>query len=279
MPSSHHTKPDLREGVVLVLGSGGARGLAHIGVLMALEEDEIPILGVVGSSMGAQIGTAYAFGHSVYHLASEAGSIRRHHVWSSILSRRILSRHLHRLFGEGNLCEASFPVVVVATNLRTGEPMVFDRGSAKTLVRASISIPGLFPPVTYQHQTLVDGAISAPLPVAIARQHFPGLPVVAVSVCHHHLTDIHLSDKPGRFATLQRSLQGTHRQLLLQHLERYPADMLLTPEIPDVDTLDLHKAHSAVTSGYQTAKAALAQTLRKTDTGPKGQRTPKIHHQ
>ncbi|MBN6743019.1 hypothetical protein JKG47_21530 [Acidithiobacillus sp. MC6.1] len=95
-----------------------------------------------------------------------------------------------------------------------------------------------------------------PLPIAVARSLYPDRPIIAVSVCHTHMGDV--AAGKGRASTLKRAMQITHRQLILEHVKNCPPDILITPTIPDIDTLDLDKAREAIHAGEVAARAGLA---------------------
>ncbi len=165
--------------VGLVLSSGGARGAAHIGVLKVLEEHRIPIGLVVGSSIGAIIGGAYAAGVPASRIEEAwrkldlrrvAQSLRPTlplHGWSS---GQGLRRFLEELVGDRHIEELPIPFAAVATDLETGERVVLKEGPLVEAIRASSSIPGLFVPVEHGGRFLADGGLVSPLPVDVARE-------------------------------------------------------------------------------------------------------------
>jgi len=207
-------------GVVLVLSGGGARGLAHIGVLEILEEQGIPIAGIVGTSMGSIIGGLAASGYA-------PGELRR--VVEDLDLTNLLSERTNPIFvplpsdnltprnkipwvmlnqaGEvigplGGLSgvkllerfaqlasrvqvvrfdELPIPFAAVATDLETGEKVVLRAGSLASAMRASMAIPGLFEPWPMGDRLLVDGGLVSNLPVETAKELFPGYPVIAVA--------------------------------------------------------------------------------------------------
>jgi NTE family protein len=176
--------------VGLVLSSGGARGAAHIGVLKVLEEHQIPIDLVVGSSIGAIIGGAYAAGVPASRieeawrkldLRQVARSLRPTlplHGWSS---GQGLRRFLEELVGDQRIEELPISFAAVATDLETGERVILKEGSLVEAIRASSSIPGLFVPVEHSGRFLADGGLVSPLPVDVARELGAAI-VVAVDV-------------------------------------------------------------------------------------------------
>lgn len=164
--------------VGLVLSSGGARGSAHVGVLKVLEEAGIVPDVIAGASMGAQIGGAYAAGVSVNELEAHWRSTSPGRViktllptvpWSGWSSGRGLSSFLHRLVGDRRIEDLAIPFAAVATDLQTGQPYSIRTGLLAKAIRASLSVPGLFTPVWIDGHLLIDGGVSNPLPIDVAR--------------------------------------------------------------------------------------------------------------
>jgi NTE family protein len=176
--------------ITLVLGSGGARGLAHIGVIRCLEENQVPIDTIVGTSIGAVIGGAYAAGVTSFALEQLVRSVDKLKVagmlmpgWSAsgvVRSRRI-RRLITGLVGEQRIEDLGIPFRAVATDLITGEEVVFDRGPLVEAILASSAIPGLFQPVIHEGRYLVDGGLCNPLPISVALQ-LPEAFCIAVNV-------------------------------------------------------------------------------------------------
>lgn len=160
----------------LALGGGFARGIAHLGVLRALERHRIPIRRIAGVSAGAIVAAAYASGTSVEEIADAARAMKFKDVASWRLSllglaaSERMAEFLKRLLKVHRFEEMRVPLAVVATELRTGQPVVFrDRGDVLLPIRASCSYPGLFRPVRHQGQYLVDGAMTMEVPAAVVR--------------------------------------------------------------------------------------------------------------
>jgi NTE family protein len=161
----------------LVLGSGGARGLAHIGVLKVLEEAGIPLHCVVGSSAGALVGGLYCAGTSPAKLAGLFGNLSRKDVarillptmgQGGIVDGRRVKRFIEPYAGGKSIEDLSPSFACVATDLFSGKRVVFDRGDLMESIRASISIPGIFTPVICGDRVLVDGGVVDPLPIRLA---------------------------------------------------------------------------------------------------------------
>jgi len=179
-----------RPGLVLALGGGGARGLAHVGVLEVLAERGLPVRAVVGTSIGAEIGAFLAGGMSVARMREVATAFD----WKLTLQlflpdlaggglvsgKRILTWLAEQLGGQ-RIEELPIGFAAVATDLESGEEVVLDRGPLIEAVRASISVPGTLAPVRIGERVLVDGGIVNQVPADVARGRFGG-PVLAVAV-------------------------------------------------------------------------------------------------
>ncbi|GBD86398.1 NTE family protein RssA [bacterium BMS3Abin03] len=160
----------------LALGSGGARGLAHIGVLKVLEEKEISIDYISGSSIGALIGAAYSIGMTVKEMEDIASKTN----WkmmakiflptlslSAIINDKYLGEFLYGIFGNKKFEDAKIPLALVATDIDSGKAVVIKSGNLLKAVRASMSLPMLFSPVIYNGRKLIDGGLVNPVPVDI----------------------------------------------------------------------------------------------------------------
>ena len=164
--------------VGLALGSGGARGWAHLGVLQALQEKDIEVEVVAGTSMGSVVGAFLAAGRAAVlrELAQDLDWKRlRPFFWEVSLSRsgltdgRKLLEEFRKMLGLREFRELDLPFRAVATDLETGGEVVLSSGNLLQAVRASISIPGLFSPVQIGKRFLVDGGLVNPVPVSVAR--------------------------------------------------------------------------------------------------------------
>ena len=162
----------------LALGSGGARGSAHTGVLKVLEAEGIPISVVAGSSIGSLVGAAMAAGISVEEVESEWLATGARRVFRSFLptfpraglsSGNELQKLLTQLLGEVVIEDLDIPYAAVACDIDTGEPVVMTEGSLVDAVRASTAIPGIFHPVRSGNRFLVDGGLVDPVPIGACR--------------------------------------------------------------------------------------------------------------
>lgn len=160
----------------LALGSGGAKGFAHVGVLKAFQEASIPIDMIAGSSMGALVASFYGAGHSMERLIKFSLAFRRKFFldftvpkMGLIAGNRI--KDMIRLFTHGkNIEDLKLPVAIVATDLKNAEKVVFTKGPVADAVRASISIPGIFVPEKLNGKLLVDGGVVDRVPVSVVKE-------------------------------------------------------------------------------------------------------------
>ncbi len=166
--------------VALVLGSGAARGLAHIGILKVLEQNKIPIHIVTGTSMGAMVGGAYASGLNaaqIEEIACETNWLRVAQILfpkrlqsSALLDGGRVEDFLLALVGERKIEDLQKPFACIAADIWSGEEIVLESGSLIKAIRASISFPFLFTPLELGGRLLADGGIVNPLPVNTARE-------------------------------------------------------------------------------------------------------------
>lgn len=167
--------------VGLALSSGAAKGFAHIGVIQVLEENGIEVDVVAGSSMGAYIGSLWAYGHDGVEMEKLARDLEgRWALWSLIdpvfpprqgfLRGMAVKKRLMRSIGTARFADLKRPLRVVAGNLATLERVVFSSGEVATAVHASMAVPGICVPVTIDGQTYIDGGVVDPLPVDVLRE-------------------------------------------------------------------------------------------------------------
>ncbi|MFO7746655.1 MAG: patatin-like phospholipase RssA [Orrella sp.] len=162
--------------IALALGAGAARGWAHVGVIRALQEADIRIDMVCGTSIGSLVGAAYA-----------AGEIDRFERWmrglslmdvvsfmdvslsGGLIKGQKLMDFFHKTFTDRPIESFDIPFAAVATDLTTGAEVWFQEGSTENAVRASMALPGVLTPVSFDGRTLVDGGLVNPVPVSLAR--------------------------------------------------------------------------------------------------------------
>ena len=160
----------------LALGAGGARGLAHVGGIQVLEEHNIPIDMVAGSSIGSLVGALFAMGHDGETLARFAQLCREKFFYDFTVSKmgiiqgNKIKELLYLLTQRKRFEELPIPLTIVATDLLSGEKVLFREGLIADAIRASISIPGIFVPVKMNDRLLVDGSVVDRVPVSVVKQ-------------------------------------------------------------------------------------------------------------
>ena len=172
--------------VALVLGSGGARGLAHIGAIRALEENGYAIECIAGSSMGALVGGMYAAGkldvYADWVVTLEQSDVLRLVDWtltgSGLIRGDRIINHLREMVGDAHIENLPIDFTAVAVDIEQGREIWLSEGSLFDAIRSSIAIPGLFTPHRYRGRLLVDGGILNPVPVAPTLRSICDLTVV-----------------------------------------------------------------------------------------------------
>lgn len=158
----------------LALGSGGLRGLAHLGVLKVLEEENIRIDCISGCSIGSLIGALYCCGHKADTIIKLAKHLKRRHWLDFVVPKmglfsgdKVLET-MSLLTQRKQFSDLDIPLSIVATDLNKGESITLNDGVISKAVRASISVPGIFVPYQFDDKILVDGAVLNPMPIDIA---------------------------------------------------------------------------------------------------------------
>lgn len=262
---------DLREARVgLALGSGGARGWAHLGAWAALGEYGIAPCCIAGTSMGALVGAFLAAGR--YEQLLEATRLMS--TWRKALAfffevspsvagitkaRRVMHA-VEDLLGVETFEELPVPFACVATDLRTGDPVVLSSGPLVPAIRASIAIPGIFTPVELGGRTLVDGGLVDPVPVGAARKLGAGR-VIAVDVSADAISTPPVLPRPfpvdGAPNIVMRAIRIAESQIAAAALRADPPDLLATPALGHIGTLDFHRSAEAIPVGHDTLAALL----------------------
>ncbi len=240
----------------LALGGGAARGFAHVGVIKVLEAQGIHPDVVVGTSAGAVVGALYAAGNSGFELQKLALKLDESKIsdWSlpdrGVLKGESLQQFVNETVAHKPLEALKRPFAVVATDLHSGEGILFRTGNTGMAVRASSTVPGVFKPVTINGHEYVDGGLASLVPVHYARQLGADV-VIAVDI----------SAQPGRQAvkgTLDILLQTftIMGRNMAQH-ELKMADVVIRPQVGNVGSTDFQARHDAILEGEKAAQAAL----------------------
>jgi NTE family protein len=245
------------EGVGVALGGGFARGFAHLGVLQVLEQNRIPIACITGTSVGSILGAAYASGVPLARIASVCRDIhfRDFGRWRisrlGLASNDRMSALVRRCFNALTFEELLIPTGVVATDLGTGEPVVFTRGDLTKAIRASCAFPGLFEPVQVEGRCLADGGLVAPVPTKAAAD-MGARCVIGVSVGFNKWDG---SAPANLFQIVSRAVAAAQKY---QNSEwESCADIVLEPKVQDIEWDEFRRADEAIAAGAEAARQAL----------------------
>lgn len=248
--------------IALVLGGGAARGFAHIGAIKALEAQGIVPDLVVGTSAGAVVGALYAAGNGGFELQRLALQMEEGEFsdWSlpdrGVIRGEALQNFVNRAIGQRPLEKLPRLFAVVATDLQSGEAIVFRSGNTGMAVRASSSVPGVFQPVKINGREYVDGGLVSPVPVEVARSMGADF-VIAVNI----------SDQPqygSTKSTIDVLLQTF--AIMGQSIGRYElrdADVVIRPQTTGLRAIDFQDRHLAVLEGEKAVAAVLPQLKAK----------------
>jgi NTE family protein len=275
----------------IALGGGGARGLAHAGILKVLEEEDIPIYCISGASVGAVVGAMYAqnpdadtmierfkatLDESFYnqlglkHLrANDAQEGSFLHQASRSIKRRIiinlaqsrtallkelrLSSVLSRLIDKGNIEDTKIPLAIVSTSLHTGEDIVFRSGEIINAIAASSAIPGFLPPILTDDDLLTDGGAGCPVPVPPLHEMGADT-TIAVEICMREYAPL---ESPSAIEIISRAEMITSRNLARMMADT--ADVSILPDTKDVHWSEFSRFDELIQAGMESAREKMPE--------------------
>ena len=173
----------------LALGGGAAKGIAHIGALKAFEEERIRIHCISGTSVGALVASYYAFGRPAESILSIGSTLNLSKILNFTLERgglfstNAIREMIHRDLGDCRIEDADIPLAICATDIETGEQLIFREGNLADAVCASMAVPGLFVPVEVNGRILVDGGLVENVPISPLEDMGAGI-IVAIDLSH-----------------------------------------------------------------------------------------------
>ena len=275
--------------ITLALGGGGSRGNAHIGVIRRLEQEGFRIKGIAGTSIGGIVGVLYAAGYrpndieeifcaldhkSLYGHAPEDGP--------SLIGLAGVRQKLIGILGDRTFDSLRIPFAVTATDLKSGTEVVFTSGLLVDAILATIAMPGIFPARHIGDFELIDGGALDPVPVAPARALAPRLPVVAVSLTLPMGSAARTWSVPlpsyvprvlvDRFSRMRyglvldvvlRSMDITNRAVTEYRLEVDKPDVIIRPQVGNIDTLDIINVREVIKIGEQAVDEVLPKLKQK----------------
>jgi NTE family protein len=266
--------------VGLVLAGGGARGFAHIGIIKALQEADVPFDHLGGTSMGAVIAAGLAQEWGVEELTERMRDVFVLHnplndftlPLIALVRGKKASSMLHRNFGDVRIEEMAKPFFCVSSDLTIGRIHEHRSGVLWRALRASVALPGILPPVTHHGHLLVDGGVMNNLPVDVMREQAVGAgPIIACDVQGEidlQARDDRYGERPWWWLVWQRMRgspsiisilmrSGTVGSEAQRRVVREQADYLIEPPMPDIGLRDWRKFDQAIREGYDAARASI----------------------
>ncbi|HMR66858.1 MAG TPA: patatin-like phospholipase family protein [Anaerolineae bacterium] len=251
----------------LALSSGGARGLAHVGVLKVLVEEKIPIDMVAGTSAGALFGSLYALGWSVEQMLGFVDLLKTATKWSNwdfnfpprtaIVKGKIArSRLIAKWVDNKNFEDTTTPLFMVATDAHTGEEVIFETGSLADAIRASLSIPILAEPWHYQGRYFLDGGIVNPLPSSVLHQK--GADIIIGSSVVQPMGRSYQGDRrkmPNIMQTISQVFSAMEAEAIEKELQYI--DVLIQHDVSAGHALDFEHAYELIKAGEAEARRML----------------------
>ncbi len=294
--SSYFKYVIMKKNVALVLSSGGARGVAHIGVINELIKQGYNITSVSGTSMGALVGGMYASGNlktfenwmcslsklAVFNLVDFTLSL------NGLIKGDKILKEMKEMIPDRNIETLPIPYVAVATDIINGKEIIFNKGSLYDAIRASISIPTVFTPANYNNLKLVDGGVLNPIPINCVKRHKNDILIVVnlgsnkeyasvdsnnkntdIDKKHHkyllniqdainNLIPKNKTDKIGYYNLLNNATSLMIQKISELTLEKHKPDILI--EIPKraFGTYEFYKSKEIIEFGVKETKKALA---------------------
>lgn len=237
----------------LALGGGAVLGAAHIGVLRALEEMDVQVSFITGTSIGAFVGALFAFGNTSKEIEEIALDLNWMDISgiaifeNGLLSNAKLGKLMEKSLGEKEIEDADIPLAVITTDITNGDKVVLNKGSVAHAVMASTCIPGVFSPVEFDEKLLVDGGIVENIPIDTVKK------MGADYVIGVDLNARKTFNKPD--SILDVMINSFH--FTLKTAAKYQtqnADLLITPDLSEFNMVSTDHIKELIEQGYQDAK-------------------------
>jgi NTE family protein len=258
-------KPQRSIRVGLALGGGAARGFAHIGVIKALEARNIQVDLVAGTSAGSVVGALYASGMNGFALNKLALTMDEASIsdWAMPFRTRgflqgiALQNYLNTTLNNRPIEKMVKPLGVVATDLKTGQPILFQRGNTGIAVRASCSVPSIFEPVKIGGHEYVDGGLVSPVPASFARKMGADF-VIAVDISQRPESGLTASS----FDVLMQTFTIMGQTIKAYELDKY-ADIVIRPNLAAMSGSDFSQRNAAILAGEEAVAKMMPELQRK----------------
>ncbi len=270
--------------ITVALGGGGAKGVAHIGVLQCLEESGYVIRAIAGTSIGGMIAAIYAAGFHPAEMLERFNDLdfknlytRRSGDGPGLLGVAGIYDILSGLIGDKEFSELPVPLAVTATYMNTGREVILKSGRVLEATLATIAIPGVFPPKEFGEYILADGGLVDPVPVEVARAFAPYLPVVAVALSRPNAEEIHFMEPLSYFESqpllhnlarmrvaqafniFVKSFDITSRRLTEYKLQLDQPEVIIRPPVDEIGLLESVNIPELAARGYQETLKVLPE--------------------
>ncbi|KUK45723.1 MAG: hypothetical protein XD73_1401 [Anaerolinea thermophila] len=272
--------------ITLALGGGGVRGVAHIGVLRALENHGFKIKAIAGTSAGGLVGAVYAAGFSTEKIEKTVNEMNANRsFWHqsndqpSLLGLSGITNTLSELLADRTFDELKIPFAATAVSLYSGEEIILTKGKVIDAVLATIAVPGVFPSQEIGGRILIDGGVLDPVPVQVARWMRPDLPVVAVML--HKTPEGWVPDElplpisiPGPSSIVERltklrpvqalkiftrSTEVSSKHLSELSIKVHKPEVLITPRVGHIGLLQSVDVEEMIREGMNATEEVLTQ--------------------
>ena len=260
-----------KQKVALALSTGGARGIAHIGVIEELERQGYEITSIAGCSMGALIGAAYATGN-LQRCKEFLCGIDNRKVFSlmdftlskeGVLKGDRIMKKLGTIIPDSHIEDLSVPYAAIATNIQDDREVVFSHGSLHDAIRASISLPFLFVPFKKDGMVLIDGGISNPLPLSRVQRREGDL-LVAVVACTPK-KKIHASARFNKFALLTEAMTAVIQRFIQISIIQHRPDIVIRIPTRKYSLLNLKNSQELINEGMLAARNGIREWREKSN--------------
>lgn len=253
----------MNKSIGVVLGGGGARGFAHIGVMKALQKNRLEPDAFCGSSMGGIVASFYAMGLSTeeavktisYHAKKKGNKFDFQFPLRSLIKGKKLKNMAKEVYGERKIEDLLHQLYLVCADLVSGEEVVLEKGDLKTAVFASCDLPGVMPPVKLNGQYLVDGGVLNKVPVSVLKER--GIQhVIAVNVTPKKDVSFAKSE-PHILKIITRSMDLVNYKL--SYAEIGTLDLLIQPHLGDFEFFGFKDIDGIIDVGEKTAEEAMGK--------------------
>lgn len=264
--------------VGLALSGGAARGIAHVGVLAALQQEDIPIDMIAGTSAGAVMGAIYAWSRDTVLMKEQAldpnwkktgTMIDPSFPWMGLIKGKKVQKLISTFIPENvRFSDLGIPFACIATDIDTGEEIVINRGLVLDALRATISIPGIFTVVKRDGRYLVDGGLTTPVPVSVVREMGADF-VIAVNVNPDvsgrmgktNRRRVEANREPNILQVMMQSIYITTNSLAQNNM--LDADIVIQPDVAHVGASEFNRADEMLELGEQATREAMPEIKRK----------------